>query len=174
MENNLNNIIEELLENYKDNKLSKEDFKTKIKEIYFEDIGFAKIDHHRKLRRGFTEVIYGANKTSYQILEIAKKMLKYSDTLLITRTNREVFSLLNEEIDNLNYIEDSQIIYLKSKNHDLSLNEGVVIVCAGTSDISVAEEAYITSYLMGNNVKKIYDVGIAGIHRLISHKADLL
>ena len=73
MENNLNSIIEELLENYKNEKLSKEDFKAKIKEIYFEDIGFAKIDHHRKLRRGFTEVIYGANKTPYQILEIAKK-----------------------------------------------------------------------------------------------------
>ncbi|MHB1377146.1 MAG: nickel pincer cofactor biosynthesis protein LarB [Candidatus Humimicrobiaceae bacterium] len=173
MENNLNSIIEELLENYKNEKLSKEDFKTKIKEIYFEDIGFAKIDHHRKLRRGFTEVIYGANKTPYQILEIAKKMLKYSDALLVTRTNREVFNLLNEEINNLNYMEDSQIIYLKSKDHDLVLKEGIVIVCAGTSDIPVAEETYITSYLMGNNVKKIYDVGIAGIHRLISHKDEL-
>ncbi len=174
MENNLNTIIEGLLENFKNDRLSKEDFKTKIKEIYFEDIGFAKIDHHRKLRRGFTEVIYGANKTSFQILEIAKKMLKYSDTLLITRTNREVFNLLNEEIDNLNYLEDAQIIYMKSKNHDLSLKEGIVIVAAGTSDIPVAEEAYMTSYLMENNVKKIYDVGIAGIHRLISYKDELL
>ena len=174
MENNLNTIIEELLENFKNDKLSKEDFKTKIKEIYFEDIGFAKIDHHRKLRIGFTEVIYGANKTSFQILEIAKKMLKYSDTLLVTRTNREVFNLLNKEIENLNYLEDAQIIYLKSKDHDLSLKDGIVIVCAGTSDIPVAEEAYMTSYLMGNNIKKIYDVGIAGIHRLISFKDELL
>lgn len=174
MENNLNSIIEELLENYKDNKLSREDFKTKIKEIYFEDIGFAKIDHHRKLRRGFTEVIYGANKTPYQILEITKKILKYSDTLLITRTSREVFNLLNEEINNLHYLEDAQIIYLKSKDHDLDLKEGIVIVCAGTSDIPVAEETYMTCYLMGNKVKKIYDVGVAGIHRLISYKDDLL
>lgn len=174
MENNLNRIIEELLENYKDNKLSKEDFKSKIKEIYFEDIGFAKIDHHRKLRRGFTEVIYGANKTPYQILEITKKILKYSDTLLITRTSREVFNLLNEEINNLYYLEDAQIIYLKNKDHDLDLKEGIVIVCAGTSDIPVAEETYMTGYLMGNKVKKIYDVGVAGIHRLISYKDDLL
>jgi NCAIR mutase (PurE)-related protein len=174
MENNLNSIIEELLENYKDKKLSKKDFKAKIKEIYFEDIGFAKIDHHRKLRRGFTEVIYGANKTPYQILEIAKKILKYSDTLLITRTSKEVFNLLNEEINNLYYLEDAQIIYLKSKDHDLDLKEGIVIVCAGTSDIPVAEETYMTSYLMGNKVKKIYDVGIAGIHRLISFKDELL
>jgi NCAIR mutase (PurE)-related protein len=174
MENNLNNIIEELLENYKDNKLSKEDFKTKIKEIYFEDIGFAKIDHHRKLRRGFTEVIYGANKTPYQILEITKKILKYSDTLLITRTSKEVFNLLSEEVNNLQYLEEAQIIYLKNKDHDLDLKEGIVIVCAGTSDIPVAEETYMTAYLMGNKVKKIYDVGIAGIHRLISYKDDLL
>ena len=174
MENNLNNIIEELLENFKNNKLSKEDFKTKIKEIYFEDIGFAKIDHHRKLRRGFTEVIYGANKTPYQILEITKKMLKYSDTLLITRTSREVFNLLNEEINDLDYLEDAQIIYRKNKDHDLDLKEGILIVCAGTSDISVAEETYITSYLMGNKVSRIYDVGIAGIHRLLSYKDELL
>ena len=174
MENNLNSIIEELLENYKDNKLSKEDFKSKIKEIYFEDIGFAKIDHHRKLRRGFTEVIYGANKSSEQILEIAKKILKYSDTLLITRTCKAVFDMLNKEIDNLNFLEDSKIIYLRNKDHDLDLKEGIVILCAGTSDIPVAEESYITSYLMGNKVKKIYDVGIAGIHRLISYKDDLL
>ena len=174
MENNLNSIIEELLENYKNEKLSKEDFKAKIKEIYFEDIGFAKIDHHRKLRRGFTEVIYGANKTPYQILEITKKMLKYSDTLLITRTSKEVFNLLNEEINDLDYLEDAQIIYLKSKDHDLDLKEGIVIVCAGTSDIPVAEETYITSYLMGNKVSRIYDVGIAGIHRLLSYKDELL
>jgi pyridinium-3,5-biscarboxylic acid mononucleotide synthase len=174
MDNNLNNIIEELLENFKDEKITKEDFKAKIKEIYFEDIGFAKIDHHRKLRRGFTEVIYGANKTPYQILEIAKKILNYSDTLLVTRTNREVYDLLGTEISNLNFMEDSQIIYLKSKDHDLTLKEGIVVVCAGTSDIPIAEEAFITSYLMGNNVKKIYDVGIAGIHRLISYKDELL
>jgi len=174
MENNLNSIIEKLLENYKDNKLSKEDFKTKIKEIYFEDIGFAKIDHHRKLRRGFMEVIYGANKSPQQILEIAKKILKYSDTLLITRTSKAVFNILSEEISGLNYLEDSQIIYLKNKKHDLDLKEGIIIVCAGTSDIPVAEESYMTCYLMGNKVKKIFDVGIAGIHRLLSYKDDLL
>jgi NCAIR mutase (PurE)-related protein len=174
MENNLNNIIEELLENYKNNEISKEFFKEKIKEIYFEDIGFAKIDHHRKLRRGFTEVIYGANKTPLQVLEITKKILKYSDTLLITRTNRDTFDLLSREIDGLYFIEDAGIIYSKNKNHDLDLKDGVVIVCAGTSDIPVAEESSMTCYLMGNKVIKIYDVGIAGIHRLLSFKDELV
>jgi NCAIR mutase (PurE)-related protein len=174
MDNNLNKIIEDLLDGFKKEEISKEDFKSKIKEIYFEDIGFAKIDHHRKLRRGFPEVVYGSNKTPYQILEITKKILKYSDTLLVTRTDREVFNLLSEEINDIYFVEEAQIIYLKSKDHDLHLLEGVIIVCAGTSDIPVAEEAYMTSYLMGNDVKKIYDVGVAGIHRLISFKDELL
>lgn len=174
MDNNLNKIIEDLLDGFKKEEISKEDFKSKIKEIYFEDIGFAKIDHHRKLRRGFPEVVYGSNKTPYQILEITKKILKYSDTLLVTRTDREVFNLLSEEINDIYFVEEAQIIYVKSKDHDLHLLEGVTIVCAGTSDIPVAEEAYMTSYLMGNDVKKIYDVGVAGIHRLISFKDELL
>ncbi|MCE5329937.1 nickel pincer cofactor biosynthesis protein LarB [bacterium] len=174
MENNLDNIIEELFENLKKEKISKEDFKSKIKDIYFEDIGYAKIDHHRKLRRGFPEVIYGANKTSIQILEIAKKILRYSDTLLITRTDKETFDLLNEEINDIYFVENAHIIYTKSSHHDENLTDGISIVCAGTSDIPIAEEAYITGYLMGNNVKKIYDVGIAGIHRLLSFKEELL
>jgi hypothetical protein len=174
MDNNLNNIIEEFLEDFKNGKISKDDFKLKIKEIYFEDIGFAKIDHHRKLRKGFPEVIYGANKTPYQILEITRKFLKYTDTLLITRTNKEVFNLINEELNNFYFIEEAQIIYIKSPEHDLHLSKGITVVCAGTSDIPVAEEAYITSYLMGNDVKKIYDVGIAGIHRLLNYKDEIL
>jgi len=174
MENNLDNIIEELFENFKKEKISKEDFKIKIKDIYFEDIGFAKIDHHRKLRRGFPEVIYGGGKTSFQILEIAKKILRYSDTLLITRTNKETFDILSEEITGICFMENAQIIYRKSKNHDKDLTEGISVVCAGTSDIPIAEEAYMTSYLMGNEVKRIYDVGIAGVHRLMSFKNELL
>ncbi|MCL5772518.1 MAG: nickel pincer cofactor biosynthesis protein LarB [Actinobacteria bacterium] len=174
MNNNLNDIIEEFLEDFKNGKISKDDFKLKIKEIYFEDIGFAKIDHHRKLRKGFPEVVYGANKTPYQILEITKKFLKYTDTLLITRTNKEVFNLIQEELDNIYFVEEAQIIYVKSPEHDLHLIKGVTVVCAGTSDIPIAEEACITSYLMGNDVRKIYDVGIAGIHRLLNYKDEIL
>lgn len=174
MENNFDNIIEELFESLKKEKISKELFKSKIRDIYFEDIGYAKIDHHRKLRKGFPEVIYGANKTAVQTLEIAKKILKYSDTLLITRTNKETFNLLSKEINDIYFVEDANIIYTKSSKHDYNLTEGIFIACAGTSDIPVAEEAYITAYLMGNNVKKIYDVGIAGIHRLLSFKKELL
>jgi NCAIR mutase (PurE)-related protein len=174
MDNKLNNAIEQLLDNFKNNQISKDDFKLKIKELYFEDIGFAKIDHHRKLRKGFPEVIYGANKTPNQIIEITKKILKYTDTLLITRTNKNVFDLIKKEVRNAFFSEDAKIIYIKNPEHDINLIKGITIICAGTSDIPIAEEAYLTSYLMGNEVKKIYDVGIAGIHRLLNYKDDIL
>lgn len=174
MDNNLDDIIENLLNSFKEEKISKENFKSAVKDIYFEDIGFAKIDHHRKLRRGFPEVIFGANKSPQQILEIAMKILKYSQTLIITKASMEAFKLLRQNAQNIYFIEEAGIIYSKSMDHDSQLKDGIVIVCAGTSDIPIADEAYVTSYLMGNNVKKIYDVGVAGIHRLLSFKNELL
>ena len=91
MNNDINTILINILNQYKNNELNQEEILSKIKEIYFEDIGFAKIDHHRELRRGFPEVIFGANKTPKQILEIAKRILKYSSTLLVTKTTKECF-----------------------------------------------------------------------------------
>lgn len=173
MKNNINTIIKRLLDSFQEGRIKKEDVISKIKEIYFEDIGFAKIDHHRLLRRDFPEVIYGANKTPEQILEIAKKILNYSSVLLVTRTTIEVFRLLKKEIKNIKFNSRSNIIYTPLDIPDDNLSEGITVICAGTSDINVAEEAAITSYLMKNKVKKIYDVGVAGIHRLVSFKDEL-
>ncbi len=173
MKNEINRIIERLLENYKEEKINKEDAISKIKEMYFEDIGFAKIDHHRLLRRDFPEVIYGTGKTPEQILEIAKKILNYSSVLLVTRTTIETFKLLKKEIKNIKFNSRSNIIYTPLDIPDGNLSEGITVICAGTSDISVAEEAAVTAYLMKNKVRKIYDVGVAGIHRLVSFKDEL-
>jgi len=173
VKNNINTIIKRLLDSFQEGRIKKEDVISKIKEIYFEDIGFAKIDHHRLLRRDFPEVIYGANKTPEQILEIAKKILNYSSVLLVTRTTIEVFRLLKKEIKNIKFNSRSNIIYTPLDIPDDNLSEGITVICAGTSDINVAEEAAITSYLMKNKVKKIYDVGVAGIHRLVSFKDEL-
>ncbi|MDD5601070.1 MAG: hypothetical protein PHC87_04910, partial [Actinomycetota bacterium] len=118
MKNNINRIIETILNNFKEGKINKEDALLKIRDIYFEDIGFAKIDHHRALRRGFTEVVYGAGKSPEQILEIAKKILNYSDILLITRTTEAAYNLLKKEIKNIKNIKNikfnkkSGIIYI--------------------------------------------------------------
>ena len=173
MENNINKIVEELLNSFKEGRINKEEAILKVKEIYFEDIGFAKIDHHRLLRRDFPEVIYGDGKTPDQILEIAKKILKYSPVLLVTRTTIETYALLKKDIKNLEFNERSNIIYTPLDIPDDKLSEGITIICAGTSDISIAEEASVTSYLMKNKVVKIYDIGVAGIHRLTSYKDEL-
>lgn len=173
MENNINKIVEELLNSFKEGRINKEEAILKVKEIYFEDIGFAKIDHHRLLRRDFPEVIYGDGKTPDQILAIAKRILKYSPILLITRTATETYTLLKKEINNLEFNETANIIYTPLDIPDDKLHEGITVICAGTSDISIAEEAAVTGYLMKNKVAKIYDIGVAGIHRLTSYKDEL-
>ncbi|OFW53620.1 MAG: hypothetical protein A2163_09220 [Actinobacteria bacterium RBG_13_35_12] len=173
MKNNINTIIKRLLDSFKEGRVKKEDVISKIKEIYFEDIGFAKVDHHRLMRRDFPEVIYGTGKTPEQVLEIAKKILNYSPILLVTRTTIETYNLLKEEIKNIEFNPGANIIYTPLDVPDDKLSEGITVVCAGTSDIGVAEEAAVTSYLMKNNVIKIYDVGVAGIHRLASFKYEL-
>ncbi len=173
MKNNISKIIEELLNSFKEERISKEKVISKLKEMYFEDIGFAKIDHHRLMRRDFPEVIYGAGKTPEQVLEIAKKILNYSPVLLVTRTTVETYNLLKKEIKNLEFNPKANAIYTPLDIADNKLDKGITVICAGTSDISVAEEAAVTSYLMKNNVRKIYDVGVAGIHRLVNFKEEL-
>lgn len=173
MEDKIKKKIEELLDGYKKGGINKKSITSKIKEIYFEDMGFAKIDHHRMLRRDFPEVIYGAGKTPEQILEIAKKILNYSSILLVTKTDIKVYGLLKKEIKNRKFIFNSNLIYTPVDIPENKLKEGITVICAGTSDINIAEEAAVTSYLMKNKVKRIYDVGIAGIHRLLNYKEEL-
>ena len=170
----ISKIIDELLVKYKNGKIDKGSIAYKIRELYFEDIGFAKIDHHRQLRKNFPEVIYGQGKTSPQILEIAKKILKYSPTLLVTRTDISTYKLLKAEIKNVEFNADANIIYTPLNIQEENLKKGITVICAGTSDIPVAEEAATVCYLMKNKVKKIYDVGVSGIHRLLSFKDDLV
>jgi NCAIR mutase (PurE)-related protein len=173
MKNEIEEIIKKLLDSYRQGKVDKDDFVTRIKEIYFEDIGFAKIDHHRLMRRKFPEVVYGEGKKPEQILEIAKKILKYSSLLLITRTDTKVYNLLKKEIKKVKLDFRSNMIYTRLDIPEDRLKEGITVLCAGTSDIDVAEEAAVTGYLMKNRIKKIYDVGVAGVHRLFSYREEL-
>jgi len=158
----IHKIIEGLLDQYTKKKIDKESFVSRIKEIYFEDIGFAKVDHHRQLRKNFPEVIYGKGKTNGQILKIAKKILKYSSLLLVTRTTAETYRQLKKEIKNIEFNPEANLIFTPLDISEDKLKEGITVICAGTSDIPVAEEAAVVSYLMGNKVKKIYDVKIQG------------
>ncbi len=173
MDKKIHIFLENLADRFKKGNINKRDFLEKIEEAYFEDLGFAKVDHHRNLRRDFPEVIFGQNKTKTQILEIARSILKYSKILLITRTDRKVFLYLKDKIPGIDFNEKVGIIYTPLDKDEKELKTGITVICAGTADIPVAEEASITAGLMGNRVTRIYDVGIAGIHRLLSYRESL-
>lgn len=171
MNKDIHSILKNLLEAYQQGRIGQDAAMAQIKDLYFEDIGHAKIDHHRTMRRHFPEVIYGQNKTEQQIIDIAVKIRKYSPLLLITRTHQGVYNKLCTRMQGLSFCKEAGLIYTDAKIKQQ--REGISVVCAGTSDIPVAEEAAITAQLMGNRINRIYDVGVAGIHRLLNYKEEL-
>ncbi len=143
-----------------------------IKKAPFEDLGYAKPDYHRSARQGVAEVIYGAGKTAKQIAGIAKALREHGQkTILITRLNTEKADKIKAEIA-LDYRADARIGIIGEMPSERVGK--IVIATGGTSDIPVAEEAAITAEVLGNNVTRLYDVGVAGIHRLLSHTDDIM
>lgn len=138
----------------------------------FCDLGFAKVDIDRQKRRGFPEVIYCPGKTREEIREIARQIIKKNQVLLLTKLNKEVFTYLKKTYTRLKYNQRATIGYISKIKQDLKKGL-VVVICAGTSDIPIAEEAVTTLEVMGNRVIRLYDVGVAGIHRLMNSK-DIL
>jgi NCAIR mutase (PurE)-related protein len=136
-----------------------------LKDYPYQDLGFAKIDHHRELRKGFPEIIYGQGKTEEQILKIAREITKKGSNLLVTKVGPEIFKALAKKMPKARYNPLAKVIYLRQQKPAPGKGK-VVILTAGTSDVPVAEEAAVTCDLLGNEVEKIYDVGVAGIHRL--------
>ena len=134
----------------------------------FEDLGFAKVDHHRALRHGMPEVILGRGKTVNEIVEISRRLLERSKNLLITRTDAEVAGAVKELHSEAEFFPRSGAIRVWG-DKQIRGKSKIAVVCAGTSDIPVAEEARVTAEVMGNEVDTIYDVGVAGIHRLLSN-----
>jgi pyridinium-3,5-biscarboxylic acid mononucleotide synthase len=132
----------------------------------FEDLGFARVDHHRSIRQGFPEVVLGLGKTPSQIAAIAAEIAGRGSSLLVTRATQEAFDAVRARIPNAIYYADARIVALPQQ--DVSRGKGtVLIVAAGTADLPVAEEAARTAELMGNDVERLYDVGVAGLHRLL-------
>ncbi len=160
--------LKKLLEDYKNNLINEEVIIQKLKQEPFEDLGFAKVDHQRELRQGYTEVIYGAGKTAEQIEAIINSLIKKNNkTVLITRLSNKKAKFLKRNF-NLNYFNDSKIGLIGDLPESESKNE-VVVASGGTSDLPVAEEAAITLEAFGNKVFRLYDVGVAGIHRLFNY-----
>jgi pyridinium-3,5-biscarboxylic acid mononucleotide synthase len=138
----------------------------------YEDLGFARVDHHRHLRQGFPEVILALGKTPAQIAAIAQRIVDRGHALLVTRAQPDAFVAVKKVIPAATYHEDARAITLKQG--EIPPGKGTVIVaCAGTSDVPVAEEAAVTAELMGNTIDRLYDVGVAGLHRLLSERTRL-
>jgi pyridinium-3,5-biscarboxylic acid mononucleotide synthase len=165
--------IKMLLENVKNGTIQIDDALNKLKTLPFEDIGFAKIDHHRSLRNGYPEVIFSQGKTVEQIKEISLRILQKGNNVLATRAGREVYEGVFDIAPDAKYFDVARIIYIDRKEVVKNLGE-IAVVSAGTSDIPVAEEAAVTSELLGNNVIRLYDVGVAGIHRLLANTSVLM
>ncbi|MCX8045119.1 MAG: nickel pincer cofactor biosynthesis protein LarB [Desulfobacterota bacterium] len=140
----------------------------RLKTLPFEDIGYAAIDHHRALRRGFPEVIWGQDKTGAQIVGIMKKMAAHKDPILVTRLDRTKARAVLKSFPNAQYHPVSRTLTLTVRPIRQGGRGTILVISAGTSDIPVAEEALVTARIMGNRVEHLYDVGVAGIHRLIS------
>src|SRR4030042_6657895 len=165
--------IESLLRGGKSGKTSIDEAMHQLKSLPFEDLGFTRIDHHRSLRKGFPEVIWGEGKTSGQILTIMKQLKKKGQHSLITRLdNRKAMAIQKVFPKSLYHPRSKVLTYL---THRLKLGgKGMILVItAGTTDIPVGEEAAITAQFMGNRVETLYDVGVAGIHRLLSERPRL-
>lgn len=143
-----------------------------LRKLPFEDIGFAKIDHHRNIRNGYPEVIYCQGKTIEQIKEIVKRLIVKNNNIMATRAGKEVFEGIKEVAQNVIYNETARIVIVNKKEIQKS-EKFIAVVTAGTSDIPVAEEAAVTAEIMGNSVERLFDVGVAGIHRLLAN-ADVL
>jgi NCAIR mutase (PurE)-related protein len=164
--------LRSLLENVRDGDVSPDDALGQLSHMPFEDLGFAKVDHHRALRHGMPEVILGRGKTSAEVRAIAERLLERSRNLLVTRADEDMFEAVQELDAAAEYFPRSQSLRVW---HDRTLlgRSKIAVICAGTSDLPVAEEARVTCEVMGNEVEEIYDVGVAGIHRLL-HNLDKL
>jgi pyridinium-3,5-biscarboxylic acid mononucleotide synthase len=138
----------------------------------FEDLGFARVDHHRSIRQGFPEVVLGLGKTPAQIATISSEIVSRGSTLLVTRATRAAYDAVRVLVPAATFYEDAGIIALAQQ--DVSKGKGtILIVAAGTSDLPIAEEAARTAEMMGNDVARLYDVGVAGLHRLLTARPAL-
>jgi NCAIR mutase (PurE)-related protein len=164
--------MEKLLKDYKNGKISLSEILEKIKNLPYEDLGFAKIDTHRIVRKGYPETLFCKGKTIPQIIKIIENMNKHDSNILATKANKKIFNSIKRIIPNAKYNEMAKTITIK-KEEIKKRKKKILIITAGTSDIPVAEEASVTAELMGNSVEKVYDVGVAGIHRILDIKEKI-
>ena len=162
--------IEELLKKVKKGEMSIKEALDLLSGLPFKDVGFAKIDFHRRLRRGVPEAIYSPGKTKEQIKEIVEEMVD-KEKIFITKADDAIYEEL-KHFPNCRYYKDCKMVIIGRKEEKKG-GGNILVVCAGSSDLSIAEEAAVTAEELGNEVKRIYDVGVAGIHRLINYADEI-
>ncbi len=161
--------LKELLEKFKDGDLNLDQTLESLRHLPFESLGYANVDHHRAMRQGFPEVIFGPGKTPDQIYGIASSLIRHSNNVLITRSNPQTYELIKTLDGSAVYHETCGAITVK-RDETIRGAGLIAIVSAGTSDIPVADEAAVTAEIMGNRIERLFDVGVAGIHRLLSNR----
>jgi pyridinium-3,5-biscarboxylic acid mononucleotide synthase len=170
--------LRKLLEDVRSGRLTPDTAVSRLRHLPFEDLGFVKIDHHRSLRAGLPEVIYAEHKTSKQVAEIFARMARHAGNVLATRATPEQFAAVRRRVRAAKYHSASGTIALHRDR--TRRGKGIIaVVTAGTSDIPVAEEALVTAEVMGNDVEPVFDIGVAGLHRLAArheaiHKARVI
>jgi pyridinium-3,5-biscarboxylic acid mononucleotide synthase len=165
--------IHKIFESVRRGKLSPDEGVARLRHLPFEDLGFAKVDHHRALRAGMPEVILGEGKTPAQVAQIFSRLAKHGGNILATRTSPQQFAAVKKKSPNAEYRELARAALLRRDRKKYGKGT-IAVVSAGTSDIPVAEEAVVTAELMGNDVERLYDVGVAGIHRLLANRGALM
>jgi NCAIR mutase (PurE)-related protein len=164
--------IRKLFVQVRKGEITPDDAVQRLRHLPFEDLGFAKVDHHRALRAGMPEVIFGERKTPSQMVGIFAELAKHGGNILATRADKKQFAAVKKKVRGVEYRELARAIVLKRDPKEYGKGM-IAIVSAGTSDIPVAEEALVTAEMMGNAVEHFYDVGVAGIHRLLANREAL-
>jgi NCAIR mutase (PurE)-related protein len=163
--------MKKLLQDYKKGKIPLSTVLEKLRSLPYEDLGFAKLDTHRELRKGFPETVFCQGKTLTQIRSIIEKTSP-DQNILLTKATKAIYTALKKRYRNIEYNEQAQTVVIR--RHVMKPKKGtILILTAGTSDIPVAEEAVVTAELMGNKVEKVYDVGVAGVHRVFDIKEKI-
>jgi len=165
--------IEEILIKVRERKLTPKAALNELRDYPYQDLGFVKIDHQRELRKGIPEIIYGLGKTDAHIIKIGRELVEKGGNLLITRLDPQVFRRIRKKLPGLSYNAPARMAYLKQREPPPGKGP-IAVMTAGTSDIPVAEEAVITCEMLGNDVHRIFDVGVAGLHRLFGEIDKIL
>lgn len=164
--------IRDLLQQVREGKKDVDEALAYLKSLPYSDLGFAKLDNHRSLRKGFPEVIFCQGKATEHVIAILNKMSESTNNILATRADKQLWAAVKGAVPGAEYNELARTIVIRRSN-DVSGKGKILIVTAGTADLPVAEEAYVTAEIMGNSVERLYDVGVAGIHRLLDN-VDIL